>query len=169
MALEERNIILPGGNTCPGCAGPTVHKIIYNVLGQNVIQFGGGGCGGGSPRTVPTYSLHHSGVASGATGIIEALKAQGRTDITVIGMAGDGGTQRLPRKVTPNVLKHLGVLELHRPHPKAKAKFFLPQLSEACPDLDVVPIANLFRFHHFLTLKPSPELALTNDEPRGHG
>jgi pyruvate ferredoxin oxidoreductase beta subunit len=91
MALEERNIILPGGNTCPGCAGPTVHRIIYNVLGQNVIQFGGGGCGGGSPRSVPYYSLHHSGVASGATGIIMALEAQGRTNITVIAMAGDGG------------------------------------------------------------------------------
>ena len=91
MALEERNIILPGGTTCPGCTGPTIHRIIYNVLGQNVIQFGGGGCGGGSPRTVPSYSLHHSGVASGATGIVQALEAQGRTDITVIAMAGDGG------------------------------------------------------------------------------
>jgi pyruvate/2-oxoacid:ferredoxin oxidoreductase beta subunit len=91
MALKERKIILPGGNTCPGCAGPTIHRIIYNVLGEKVIQFGGGGCGGGSPRTIPTYSLHHSGVATGATGIVKALEAQGRTDITVIAMAGDGG------------------------------------------------------------------------------
>jgi pyruvate ferredoxin oxidoreductase beta subunit len=90
MAIEEKKIILPGGNTCPGCTGPIVHRLIYNTLGKNVIQFGGGGCGGGSPRDVPSYSLHHSGVASGATGIVKALEAQGRTDITVVAMAGDG-------------------------------------------------------------------------------
>ena len=90
MAIDEKWIILPGGNTCPGCAGPIAHRIIYNVLGKNVIQYGGGGCGGGSPRTVPSFSLHHSGVATGATGIVKALEAQGRTDITVVALAGDG-------------------------------------------------------------------------------
>jgi len=88
--IEENQIILPGGNTCPGCAGPIAHRLIYNVIGKNVIQFGGGGCGGGAPRTVPSFSLGHSGVATGATGIIQALEAQGRTDITVLTFAGDG-------------------------------------------------------------------------------
>jgi len=90
MAIEEKNIILSGGNTCPGCAGPIIHRMIYNVIGKNVIQFGGGGCGGGMPRLIPSYSLHHSGVATGATGIVKALEAQGRTDITVMTFAGDG-------------------------------------------------------------------------------
>lgn len=90
MAIEEQNILLGGGNTCPGCVGPTAHRIIYNVLGKNVIQFGGGGCGGGAPRTVPAWTLGHSGVATGATGIVKALEAQGRTDLTVLCFNGDG-------------------------------------------------------------------------------
>ena len=90
MAINERNILLSGGNTCPGCAGPTAHRLIFNVLGEKVIQFGGGGCGGGSPRTIPSFALGHSGVATGATGIVKALEAQGRDDITVLVFAGDG-------------------------------------------------------------------------------
>lgn len=90
--LEEKNIILPGGSTCPGCAGPIAARLIYNVIGSDVIQFGGGGCGGMSPRRIPRFSLHHSGVSDGATGILKALKVKGRTDVKVLSFAGDGAT-----------------------------------------------------------------------------
>lgn len=83
---------LPGHKACPGCAGPIANKFILDVLGKNTIFFGTGGCGHGYPvKTVPCFSLHFSGVGTGAAGIEYALEVKGRTDIKVVSFCGDGG------------------------------------------------------------------------------
>ncbi|MFQ6076257.1 MAG: thiamine pyrophosphate-dependent enzyme [Candidatus Bathyarchaeia archaeon] len=92
MAYRERNIVISGSRTCPGCAGPLATRLVYNVLGRRCIHYGGGGCGGSAPRFIPTFGLGLSGAVSGATGIVEALKALGKEDITVVAWGGDGAT-----------------------------------------------------------------------------
>jgi len=83
---------LPGHPCCPGCAGPIVSKLVLRALGKNVIFFGTGGCGGWTAKKVPCFSLHFSGVGTGAAGIASALEMKGREDIQVVSFAGDGGT-----------------------------------------------------------------------------
>jgi pyruvate ferredoxin oxidoreductase beta subunit len=41
---------------------------------------------------IPSFNLHFSFVADGATGIVNAFKAKGWDDITVVSSAGDGAT-----------------------------------------------------------------------------
>ena len=97
IPLEDTPIRYPGSYLCPGCGAAIEERIIWETVAEtvgrgNVILFGGGACASGGIRqlTVPTMGLHHSGSVSGATGILAALRAQGRTDLKVICMNGDG-------------------------------------------------------------------------------
>lgn len=89
MAEEIR---LPGHVLCPGCGGAIAERLIFNTMGRNIILFGGGVCasGGAANATVPSFSLHFSGVGAGAAGIAAALEAKGMTDVKVVAMNGDG-------------------------------------------------------------------------------
>jgi pyruvate/2-oxoacid:ferredoxin oxidoreductase beta subunit len=90
---QVQEVRLPGTALCPGCGGGTAERIIFNTIGnKNIIFYGGGVCASGGTRllTIPNYGLHLSGIGVGATGIVRALKARGRTDIKVVSMAGDG-------------------------------------------------------------------------------
>jgi pyruvate ferredoxin oxidoreductase beta subunit len=88
----QEEIRLPGHVLCPGCAGAIAERLIFNTLGRNIILFGGGVCasGGAANATVPSFSLHFSGVGAGAAGIAAALEAKGVKDVTVVAMNGDG-------------------------------------------------------------------------------
>ncbi len=90
--IEEKNMVLPGHTSCPGCAGPILHRMIFNLIGKNVIQFGRGGCGTPSVVSHPMiYFSHSSAGGTGATGIVHALKIKEKNDTVVVGLAGDGG------------------------------------------------------------------------------
>jgi len=89
---DVRALQLPGHLCCPGCAGPIGSKLILKALGRRVVCFGPGGCGGMAVKTVPCFTLHFSGVGTGAAGIAAALEMKGKSDITVLSFAGDGGT-----------------------------------------------------------------------------
>jgi pyruvate ferredoxin oxidoreductase beta subunit len=89
--IEEKNIVLPGHRCCPGCAGAILHRMIFNVIGNNSIQYGRGGCGTPNVVSVPMMYQAHSGAgATGSTGVIAALKKQGKNETKVVGLAGDG-------------------------------------------------------------------------------
>jgi pyruvate ferredoxin oxidoreductase beta subunit len=91
--VEDMRKLLPSGHgCCPGCQGPVATKMILRTLGRKVILFGSGGCGDFTPKSVPYFGLHFSGVGTGATGILAALEMKNRKDITVISLAGDGAT-----------------------------------------------------------------------------
>jgi len=92
--MLEEEIILPGHRACPGCGGAIAERLILNTLGRNTILFGEGVCASACTRnvTIPSMTLHFSGVVAGATGIISALEAKGKTDITVASFNGDGAT-----------------------------------------------------------------------------
>jgi pyruvate ferredoxin oxidoreductase beta subunit len=90
----EKSLIHGGTTCCPGCGGPLFWRMALKVLGPKIILYGDGPCAGCAIRNlkIPTFSLHFSFIADGSTGIVHALKAKGREDITVISSAGDGAT-----------------------------------------------------------------------------
>jgi len=89
--IQEQKLVLPGHRSCPGCAGPILQRIVFNVLGKNVIQYGRGGCGTPSVLGYPMiYTTHSSAGSDGAAGILAALRAKGIEDVYVVGLAGDG-------------------------------------------------------------------------------
>lgn len=82
-----------GGTTCcPGCGGPLFWRTALETLGPNTIIYGGAPCAGCATRKIklPRFELHFSFVADGATGIVAALNAKGREDVTVVSSGGDG-------------------------------------------------------------------------------
>ncbi|MCK4437610.1 pyruvate synthase subunit beta, partial [Candidatus Bathyarchaeota archaeon] len=87
--------MLQGGTTCcPGCGGPLFWKLALQALGPRTVIYGDGPCAMCAIRNIkiPTFSLHFSFVADGATGIVSAFKAKGWDDITIVSSAGDGAT-----------------------------------------------------------------------------
>ena len=90
----EESLIQGGTTCCPGCGGPLFWKLALKVLGPNTIVYGDGPCAMCALRSikVPHYGIHFSFVADGSTGIVAALRARGREDVTVVSSAGDGAT-----------------------------------------------------------------------------
>jgi len=90
----EENMLQGGTTCCPGCGGPLFWKLALQALGPRTVIYGDGPCAMCAIRNVkiPTFSLHFSFVADGATGIVSAFKAKGWDDITIVSSAGDGAT-----------------------------------------------------------------------------
>jgi len=90
----EENMLQGGTTCCPGCGGPLFWKMALQALGPRTVIYGDGPCAMCAIRNIkiPTFNLHFSFVADGATGIVNAFKAKGWNDITVVSSAGDGAT-----------------------------------------------------------------------------
>jgi len=90
----EENMLQGGTTCCPGCGGPLFWKMALQALGPRTVIYGDGPCAMCAIRNIkiPTFNLHFSFVADGATGIVNAFKAKGWDDITVVSSAGDGAT-----------------------------------------------------------------------------
>jgi len=90
----EENLLQGGTTCCPGCGGPLFWKMALQALGPRTVIYGDGPCAMCAIRNIkiPTFNLHFSFVADGATGIVSAFKAKGWDDITVVSSAGDGAT-----------------------------------------------------------------------------
>lgn len=90
----EKSLFQGGSTCCPGCGGPMFWRMALEAIGPNSIIYGDGPCAGCAIRNIklPTFSIHFSFAADGATGIVAALNAKGRNDVTVISAAGDGAT-----------------------------------------------------------------------------
>ncbi|MBN2335818.1 pyruvate synthase subunit beta [Candidatus Bathyarchaeota archaeon] len=90
----EENLLQGGTTCCPGCGGPLFWKLALKALGPRTVVYGDGPCAMCAIRNlkIPNFSLHFSFVADGSTGIVNAFKAKGWDDITVVSSAGDGAT-----------------------------------------------------------------------------
>ncbi|MCX5919250.1 MAG: thiamine pyrophosphate-dependent enzyme [Deltaproteobacteria bacterium] len=91
--------LISGHGACPGCAMPVVMRHIYHTLGQDTISVLTASCLGTivltypfSPTQIATYSTPFASAAAAASGIKAALDMKGRTQTTVVAIAGDGGT-----------------------------------------------------------------------------
>jgi pyruvate ferredoxin oxidoreductase beta subunit/2-oxoisovalerate ferredoxin oxidoreductase beta subunit len=84
---------------CPGCGEATTMRLVLKVLGEKTIVVILPSCVGvisatypNSAFSVPCFHSAFEIAAPTASGIANALKLQGREDITVLAFAGDGGT-----------------------------------------------------------------------------
>src|SRR3990170_4385188 len=89
----------PGHLACAGCAERIGHKLALKALGPKTILVIPACCStvidGIFPHTASKIPLMHTAfetTAAAASGVKAALLASGKTDITVLGWAGDGGT-----------------------------------------------------------------------------
>lgn len=97
--LSEREYILPGNRACPGCALSLAYRHILKALeGQTIVTVPAScltvlhGMYPITSVTVPCVNTPFASTAASATGLVAGLKALGRKGITVLAIAGDGGT-----------------------------------------------------------------------------
>ena len=99
LTLPREEYVLPGNRACTGCGLSIAYRIGLKALGPDTILVVPPSCltvlQGLFPicsTKLPVLNVTFASTASAATGVIEALKAQGRDHIKVVGWAGDGGT-----------------------------------------------------------------------------
>lgn len=92
------DLLAPGHTTCAGCGAAIAARQILNALGKNVVICNATGCLEVTttkyPLTswkVPWIHVTFENAASVACGVREALDAQGKEDVTVVAIGGDGG------------------------------------------------------------------------------
>ena len=97
--LDESEYVLPGNRLCPGCALSLAYRHILKALEGNVVVTVPASCltvlHGMYPVTsvtVPCVNTPFATTGASATGLVAGLKAVGRKDLTVLAIAGDGGT-----------------------------------------------------------------------------
>ncbi len=97
--LPKEEYIFPGNRTCAGCGAALAYRHALKALGHRTIVVVPAGCvtvlHGMYPRSsvnVPVLHTAFETTGAAASGVVAALEVQGRTDITVVGWAGDGGT-----------------------------------------------------------------------------
>jgi len=96
---DRKEYMRPGHMACPGCGEATTIRLVLKVLGEKTIMVILPSCVGVISATYPnaTFAVpcFHSAfeiAAPTASGIANALKIQGREDVTAVTFAGDGGT-----------------------------------------------------------------------------
>ena len=97
--LTEKEFLLPGNRLCPGCAVSLAYRHILKALDGQAIMTVPASCltvlHGMYPVTsvtVPCVNTPFASTAASAAGLVAGLKALRRTDLTVVAVAGDGGT-----------------------------------------------------------------------------
>ncbi len=99
IELPAEEYMLPGNRSCAGCGlGIGLRHILKALEGKCVMVVPAscltvlGGMYPVSSLTVPWVNSVFPGTAAMATGVVAGLKALNREDMTVMAMAGDGGT-----------------------------------------------------------------------------
>ncbi|MCD6229674.1 MAG: pyruvate synthase subunit beta [Candidatus Diapherotrites archaeon] len=89
----------PGHRTCAGCGPAVAVRHILDAFGKNTIITNSTGCievtGSPYPQTswrLPYLHANFENAPSIACGVVEALRQQGKEDVKVLSLGGDGGT-----------------------------------------------------------------------------
>jgi pyruvate/2-oxoacid:ferredoxin oxidoreductase beta subunit len=97
--LSEIEYVLPGNRLCPGCALSLAYRHILKALEGQVIVTVPASCltvlHGMYPVTsvtVPCVNTPFASTGASASGLVAGLKALGKKGLTVLAIAGDGGT-----------------------------------------------------------------------------
>jgi pyruvate ferredoxin oxidoreductase beta subunit len=90
---------LYGHKACPGCGLGTIGRLALKILGERTIVALPASCMSTVTTiypqmnyAVPSLTMAFAGTGAVLTGMSAGLKAQGITDVNVLGLAGDGGT-----------------------------------------------------------------------------
>jgi len=99
LNLSEDELVHPGNRACAGCGLSIVYRIGLKALGRDTILVVPPSCltvlQGLYPiaaTQLPCLNVTFASTAAAATGVLGALKAQGRESTLVAAWAGDGGT-----------------------------------------------------------------------------
>ncbi len=99
MQLPAEEYILPGTRACSGCGLALAYRHILKALGEKTVLTIPASCLTVLHGLYPSTSVRLTNIntafattAASATGVVAALRALGKTDYTVVGIAGDGGT-----------------------------------------------------------------------------
>lgn len=94
----KESLLAPGHSTCAGCGPAIVMRQILEAAGKDIVVCQATGCMEVTttqyPMTswkVPWIHVTFENAASVASGVKEALTAQGKPEVQVIALAGDGG------------------------------------------------------------------------------
>ncbi|MDA8235316.1 MAG: thiamine pyrophosphate-dependent enzyme [Clostridia bacterium] len=97
--IPEEKVFLSGHNACPGCGEALALRYILNTLGPETVGVVPPSCiaiiSGPQPYSsmrIPVYQTTLEASAASAAGIKRALDVQGKTQVNVVALAGDGGT-----------------------------------------------------------------------------
>jgi pyruvate/2-oxoacid:ferredoxin oxidoreductase beta subunit len=97
--LSEIEYVLPGNRLCPGCALSLAYRHILKALeGQAIVTVPAScltvlhGMYPVTSVTVPCVNTPFASAAASASGLVAGLKALGKKGLTVLAIAGDGGT-----------------------------------------------------------------------------
>ncbi len=97
--LPEEELFASGHRACAGCGGALALRHVLKAAGKNTIVVQATGCmevvSSPYPETaweVPWLHAAFETAASAASGVWRALKAQGKEDINVLAIGGDGAT-----------------------------------------------------------------------------
>jgi pyruvate/2-oxoacid:ferredoxin oxidoreductase beta subunit len=97
--LPEENIFSSGHTACAGCGAAIAVRNISKVLGKDIIIYVPPSClsvfNGLFPSCAWTVPYHHTvfeNTGAAISGLSRAMKRKGLDNVTVVGIAGDGGT-----------------------------------------------------------------------------
>ena len=97
--LTEEEFVHPGNRACSGCGLSIIYRTALKALGRDTILVVPPSCltvlQGLYPiaaTQLPCLNVTFASTAAAATGVLGALRAQGRKHTTVAAWAGDGGT-----------------------------------------------------------------------------
>ena len=96
--MKKDDLIAPGHRTCAGCGPAIATRMMLRATGKNVVLCHATGCMEVTTSQYPTTAwkvpwIHvlFENASSVASGVREALDAQGKEDVHVIAFGGDGG------------------------------------------------------------------------------
>jgi pyruvate ferredoxin oxidoreductase beta subunit len=99
LNLPEEELVHPGSRACAGCGLSIIYRIGLKALGRDTILVVPPSCltvlQGLFPiaaTQLPCLNVTFASTAAAATGVLGALRSQGRENTTVAAWAGDGGT-----------------------------------------------------------------------------
>ncbi|MFQ5909437.1 MAG: thiamine pyrophosphate-dependent enzyme [Thermoplasmata archaeon] len=97
--LPEENIFSSGHTACAGCGAAMAIRNITKVLGKDIIIYVPPSClsvfNGLFPSCAWTVPYHHTvfeNTGAAISGLSRAMRRKGLDHVTVVGIAGDGGT-----------------------------------------------------------------------------
>ncbi|MBY9001477.1 MAG: pyruvate synthase subunit beta [Candidatus Heimdallarchaeota archaeon] len=97
--MPDEGPYVSGDSACAGCMASNIAHNLLRILGKKTIVSVPPSCmsvfAGTFPNlnwNTPYFHMQFANTAATVTGISRALRAQGKDDIVVLGIAGDGGT-----------------------------------------------------------------------------
>src|SRR5512137_346932 len=94
VKLDEKEYIAPANQSCQGCTGASVARIVAKVLKDKMVRQEVACCGPafGNLDQPSIYGEVFEGAGAMSTGLAHAFKRMNREDAIVTTIVGDGGT-----------------------------------------------------------------------------